>query len=215
VLDLPANYFNYLSEMLEQADLKEKPLNAKLKNIIGRRGKEVSRNNTIPIGIVNSETILLTKDQLIANQDSKKKNLKADSKDYETVEFIAAGLLQSEAFQGNLSFEIDPSVIISNLDNSIKGISIDFDEGKGFQDYEWKQQIIAYQFTTSGKKSIKIKLSTKKGIYITSSPLKIHFLQRSIPSYTGTVSVPSVKGGRIATNVIGENMQYLWVVMVF
>jgi PA14 domain/Secretion system C-terminal sorting domain len=207
MLDLPADYFNYLSEMLEQADLKEKPLNAKLKNIIGRKGNEVTKNNVIPISIINSEALLLTKEQVVANQDAKKNNKKADSKDYETIEFIAAGLLQSEAFQGNLSFEIDPSVIINNLDNTIKGISIDFNEGKGFQDYDWKQQTISYQFTSAGDKNIKIKLSTKKGIYITNCPLKIHFLNRPIPSYTGMVSSTSVKGGRVAANVVGAEYQ--------
>ena len=189
--------------MLEQADLKGKPLNAKLKNIIGRKGKEVSGNNTIPLSIMNVESLLLTEEQLASNQEAKKNNKKADSKDYEIIEFIAAGLLQSEAFQGNLSFEIDPSTMISNLDNSIKSISIDFNEGKGFQDYEWKQQTIAHQFTKAGDISIKIKLSTKKGTFITNCPIKIHFLQRPIPSYIGTVSSPSVKSGRIATGVVG------------
>lgn len=203
VLDLPANYFNYLSEMLEQADLKEKPLSAKLKNIIGRKGKEVSGNNTIPISVVNVESLLLTEAQLASNQEAKKNNKKVDSKDYEIIEFIAAGLLQSEAFQGNLSFEIDPSTMISNLDNSIKNISIDFNEGKGFQDYEWKQQTITHQFTKAGNISIKIKLSTKKGTYITNCPIKIHFLQRPVPSYIGNVNVPSVKSGRIAAGVAG------------
>jgi hypothetical protein len=207
VLDLPAEYFNYLSDILEQADLKEKPLNDKIKNIIGRKGNEVTKNNIIPISIINAEALLLTKEQVVANQEAKKNNKNADSKDYETIEFIAAGLLQSEAFQGNLSFEIDPSVIISNLNNKIESVSIDFNEGKGFQNYDWKQQTISHQFTSAGDKSIKIKLSTKKGTYITSCPFKIHFLNRPVPSYTGTVSTTSVKGGRVAANIVGAEYQ--------
>ena len=58
--------------MLEQADLKERPLNDKLKNIISRKGKAVSGNNNIPIGIINVESLLLTKEQLVSNQESKK-----------------------------------------------------------------------------------------------------------------------------------------------
>ena len=85
--------------MLEQADLKGKPLNEKLSSIILRKGKAVSGNNNIPIGIINVESLLLTKEQLVSNQESKKNNKKADSKDYETIEFIAAGLLQSEVFK--------------------------------------------------------------------------------------------------------------------
>ena len=126
VLDLPANYFNYLSEILEQADLKERPLSDKLKSIISRKGKAVSGNNVIPIGIVNTESLLLTQEQLASNKESKRNNKNADSKDYEIVEFIAAGLLQSEVFQGNINFEIDPSTMINNLDNAIRSISIDF-----------------------------------------------------------------------------------------
>jgi hypothetical protein len=203
VLDLPAEYFNYLSDILEQADLKQKPLNDKLKNIIGRKGNEVTKNNVIPISIINSEAILLTKEQVIANQEAKKNNKKADSKDYETIEFIAAGLLQSEAFQGNLSFEIDPSIIINNLNNAIKNISIDFNDGKGFKDFDWKQQTVSHQFTIVGDQIIKIKLTTNKGIFITNCPIKIHFLARPIPSYIGNVSSQSVKSERIASNVAG------------
>lgn len=120
MLDLPADYFNYLSEILEQADLKEKPLTSKLKNIIGRKGKDVTGNNTISISIINTNALLLSKEQVVANQNARKNNVKADSKDYETIEFIATGLLQSEAFQGNLNFEIDPSIIINNLENKIQ-----------------------------------------------------------------------------------------------
>lgn len=119
------------------------------------------------------------------------------------MEFTAAGLLQSEAFQGNLSFEIDSSTIISNLNNPIKSISIDFNDGKGFQDYEWKQQNITHQFTTAGDNKINIKLSTKKGIYITNCPIKIHFIQRPVPSFVGNINTPSVRSGRVVANVAG------------
>jgi hypothetical protein len=174
-----------------------------LKSNITKKGKEVSENNNIQIGIINAEALLLTKEQIELNTKAKKNNAKADSKDYETIEFIGAGLLQAEAFQGNLSFEIDPSTIINNLDNPIKGLAIDFDEGKGFEDIGWKQQIISHQFSKTGDLSIKIKLTTKRGIYITTCPFKIHFLQRPIPSFTGTVSSTKIKGGRVAANVAG------------
>ena len=200
---MSANYFNYLSEILEQADLNNKSLNSKLKGIITKKGKEVSDNNNIPIGIINSEALLLTKEQMELNTQAKKNSVKADAKDYETIEFIGAGLLQAEAFQGNLSFEIDPSTIISNLDNPIKGLSIDFGEGKGFENFDWKQQIITHQFSKTGDLSIKIRLSTKRGVYITSCPFKIHFLQRPIPSFVGTVSANKIKNGRVAANVAG------------
>jgi len=76
VLDLPAEYFNYLSDILEQADLKQKPLNDKLENITDRKGKEVSGNNIIPVGLLNVESLLLTEEQLSTNQDAKKENSK-------------------------------------------------------------------------------------------------------------------------------------------
>ncbi len=180
-----------------------------MKGIIAKKGKEISDNNNIPIGIINAEALLLTKEQMEANTKAKKDNKKADSKDYENIEFIGAGLLQAEAFQGNLSFEIDPSTIINNLDNPIRGLAIDFDEGKGFEDVGWKQQIITHQFSKTGDLSIKIKLTTKRGVYVTTCPFKIHFLSRPIPSYIGTVSSPKIKGGRVAANVAGAEYAIL------
>ena len=99
VLDLPAEYFNYLSDILEQADLKQKPLNDKLKNIIGRKGNEITKNNVIPISIINSEAILLTKEQVVANQEAKKINKKADSKDYETIRPLLVFLFRRKSIQ--------------------------------------------------------------------------------------------------------------------
>lgn len=208
LVDLPSGYFTNLYSILEQADLKDKPLPAKLKTVMGRKGKEISQNNAIPIGLVNTDAWLLSDAQVEANMNAKKANKKVSKKDYEVVNFIVAGLLQQEAYQSIVTFEIDPELIVDNFakNNAIKSLSFDFGDGKGFKDYDFKQQSIRYQFPRAGNYVIRLKLVTKLGTYISRNLFTVHFLQRpnvTTGSVSTTVSVPAVKGGRTSAYVAG------------
>ena len=152
---------------------------------------------------------MLSETQINDNIKAKEQNKKADSKDYENVEIIAAGLLQGEIFQGNVNFQISLDLIQSNINNKIERIEIDFQDGKGFQKYEFKEQLIPYQFKTIGEIALAIKLITKRGTFLTYNILKIHQLERPSP-FSGNNEITakkviqeSSKNGRITDNVVG------------
>lgn len=210
LIDLHPNYFSKLYTILEQADLQEKQLSNKLKTILARKGKELAENNAIPIGLVNTDSWLLSKEQLEANINAKKANKRVNKKDYELVNFIVAGLLQQEAYQSNVTFEIDPNLIVDNFakNNAIKSLSFDFGDGKGFREYDLKLQSISYQFPRAGNYVIRLKLVTKQGTYISRNPFTVHFLQRptvTTGSVSTNVSTPTVKGARTTASVSGAD----------
>lgn len=211
LVDLPLSYLTNLYTILEQADLKDKPLPTKLKTVIGRKGKDVSENNAIPIGLINTDAWLLSQTQVEANINAKKANKKVNKRDYEIVNFIAAGLLQQEAYQSSVTFEIDPDLIVDNFakNNAIKSLSFDFGDGKGFKDYDFKQQSIRYQFPRAGNYVIHLKLVTKQGTFISRNPFSVYFVNRPHVAYNGSVSTnvstPTVKGARTTLSVSGAD----------
>ncbi|MEA5426844.1 BACON domain-containing protein [Arcicella lustrica] len=155
----------------------------------------------------------MTEAQINDNVKAKNNNKKADSKDYENVEIITAGLLQGEIFQGNVNFQISPDLLQSNISNQIKQIEIDFQDGKGYRVFDFKEQLIPYQFTTIGDVAIAIKLVTKRGTFLTYNILTIHQLERPQPYMSKkTVNAikvvqESVKNGRVEQNVVGGEYQ--------
>lgn len=84
-----------------------------------------------------------------------------DSQSYENIELIIAGLMQGDIYQGNVSFQISPTLLQSNLDNPIQSIEIDSQDGKGYQKYEFKEWLIPYQFKIIGEVEIAMKLVIK------------------------------------------------------
>ena len=113
-LTVSSRYFEALADLLERADLKDKPKPKEVTTILGRSRDEIAENNIIPIGILNADAVVLTEAQVNDNVKAKEQNKKADSKDYENIEIIAVGLLQSETFQADVQFRISPSLVQTN-----------------------------------------------------------------------------------------------------
>lgn len=148
-----------LSELyknLALSDSKDKPLTKIIRGLLVRSRQEITDLNVIPIGIVNVDAILLTKQQVENNIKAKSENKKAKSDDYENLEFISASTLDWELFQGNIQFKISPDFELSNINNPIKGLEIDFKDGKGWQKYDYKEQLIRHKFTKIGETNISI-----------------------------------------------------------
>lgn len=209
ILTLTARHFELLTTIVANADLNDKPKPKKVETIQKYSRDQITKSNIIPIGIINADALLLSETQINDNIKAKEQNKKADSKDYENVEIIAAGLLQGEIFQGNVNFQISLDLIQSNINNKIERIEIDFQDGKGFQKYEFKEQLIPYQFKTIGEIALAIKLITKRGTFLTYNILKIHQLERPSP-FSGNNEITakkviqeSSKNGRITDNVVG------------
>lgn len=200
---LSTRYFKALSETLERADSKDRAKPSGITAIWNRSRDETTRSNIIPIGILNSETILLSKEQVEQNVRSKSEGKTVDASEYEGIELIAAGLLQGEIFQGNVFFQINTEYVQSNISNPIEQLEIDFQDGKGWQAYKFRDQLISHQFTSVGEVAIGIKLVTKRGTYVTYNPLEIKMLERPAVFLRGTVEAKAVKNGRLATDVAG------------
>jgi PA14 domain/Secretion system C-terminal sorting domain/Putative serine esterase (DUF676) len=195
-----------LYKNLSLSDSKDKPLTKTVRGLLDRSRQEVTDLNIIPIGIVNVDGILLTKEQVSDNLKAKSENKVANSDTYENLEFISASTLDWELFQGNIQFKISPDFELSNINNPIKELEIDFKDGKGWQKYDYKEQLIQHQFTKIGETSIGIKVISKRGTYVTNCPLKVHFLIRPVPSLINSVTAPKIKNDIVKAGKVSESV---------
>ena len=200
---LSPQYFKTLSETLERADLQGRAKPLGITAIWNRSRDETTRSNIVPIGILNSEAILLSPEQVEQNVRSKSEGKAVAASEYEGIELIAAGLLQGEIFQSNVFFQISTEYIQSNISNPIEQLEIDFQDGKGWQTYKFSDQLISHQFTSVGEVAIGIKLVTKRGTFITYNTLQIKMLKRPAVSFRASVEAEAVKNGRVAAGVTG------------
>ncbi|WP_028524437.1 PA14 domain-containing protein [Runella limosa] len=209
ILTLSSLHFEALTQMVEKADLNDKPKPKEITDIQTRSRDQITSSNVIPIGILNADATFLTQAQVNDNIKAKNQGKKADEKAYENIEMIAAGLLQGEVFQADVQFQISPKLVQTNIKNPIEGLEIDFQDGKGWQRYEYTERLIPHRFTTTGTVAIALKLITKRGIYITYCPLQIKALERPTFFATGKIAAPKVKNGRLAENVAGAEYAIL------
>lgn len=209
IFTLTPRHFEMLTSIVAEADLGNNPKKKEILSYQNLKHEDVTKSNIVPIGIINSEAVFLSEMQLEENMKSKSQNKKADNKDYEYFDIIVAGLLQGEVFQSDIQFRISPELMQSNSKNEIKGIEIDFQDGRGFISHKWKEQLIPYKFKTTGKVTIAIKLITKKGNFITYNILDIKQLERPKPFgnknivNTNKVIFDSIKGAKINDVVTG------------
>lgn len=200
---LSPQYFKALSETLERADLQDRAKPSEITAIWNRSRDETTSSNIVPIGILNTETVLLSKEQVEQNMRSKSEGKMVSASEYEGIEIIAAGLLQGEIFQSDVSLQISTKYIQSNISNSIEQLEIDFQDGKGWQAYKFKDQLIPHRFDSVGEVIIGLKLVTRRGIYVSYNPLEIKMLERPTISFRGSVEVKAVRNGRVAAGVSG------------
>lgn len=126
--ELSATEWKSLYKMLDQTDPKEdKTARQKLKAIaFDRTYDAISESGDIPIGIINADVVGLTKEQLEENKANKLKKKATNDKNYRQMSFVVASLLNTEVFQGNVTFQFDLSLIMSNNNDKIKSLFIDF-----------------------------------------------------------------------------------------
>ncbi|WAC13944.1 esterase/lipase family protein [Dyadobacter pollutisoli] len=140
-----------------------------------------TKNNIIPIGILDVEGTLLNEQQL--KEAEQKNSIKNNSpQDYERIRFLSASVLQEEVYQAEVQFKISPDLLIANRPSSIQSIEIDFSDGKGFTNYKVVNQLIHHKFNSLGKNAIKIKLQTPKGSYLFESVVNVMQFERKKPN---------------------------------
>ena len=175
---ISSSQFKTFTTIIADADLNGNAKPKAMTEIFSRTRNQITESNIVPIGIINADATFLTQEQIDENIKAKSEGQKINNDSYENIEIIMAGLLQAEIFQGDISFQISPDLVQSNLDNPIETIEIDFQDGKEWQRFEMKEQLISHQFNTVGTVAIAIKIVTKRGTYLTYCPLKINLLER-------------------------------------
>jgi pimeloyl-ACP methyl ester carboxylesterase len=185
---------------------REKPKS--FKYFESRKRNEVTANTKIPIGIFNSETIILTQDQVEENIKAKENKKKPKSDDYEQVDILFGALMQSEIFDGTIQIEISDQYFSGNSKEKIKYLEIDFQEGDGYQKINFKNEIITYKFKSIGLHNVAIKLATNKETTITNCSLNVHFLERPKINYQTDIQAEKTinektPNGKILDNVTG------------
>ncbi|WP_149240746.1 hypothetical protein [Dyadobacter sp. 32] len=121
VTHLDAMLLRQLIETSERGDMDGRKKTETLQKIFTRSRKEVTANNIIPIGIINTDAMLLTDEQIQENIKAKSEGKQADFSKYENIELIAAGPLQDEIYKvTNLCFTVNkfPPRIPSTLRHS-------------------------------------------------------------------------------------------------
>ena len=175
-----ADEWQVLYESLVNADLR--PTDKKLKPFATFFEKDVTKqnlNNAIPVGIINFDAAFLTQEQLKKNQELKAKNQSADDITTENVFVFAASVLQQDVFQGDISFRISTTYHFTNIDNPISSFEIDFQDGKGFRKYDFKDQTVSYQYSSTGEHPITFRFITRRGVYVSHSAINVKLLKRA------------------------------------
>lgn len=179
----PTNSEEWLSlyDRLRKAQL-AKPENEfpDLMQLIESEGSRNSKTNIIPIGIFDIEGTLLTEQQLKENERKKSIGQPVNVNAYEKIHFISASVLQEKLFQAEVNFKISSSLYVSNS-QLVKGLEIDFGDGKGFKHYELKDQLILHTFAFVGQHTLKIRLQTSRGAYLFETSVNVLQLERRKP----------------------------------
>ncbi|WP_428662013.1 RICIN domain-containing protein [Runella sp.] len=159
-----------------------------------------SKNNSIPIGIINIDATYLNQEQLDENAKAKKDGKKISSDKYENLYIVAASVLQEDIYQADVNFRISPSLHISNNKNEIKKLEIDFQDGKGFRSFDLKDQIIPYHFSSIGERSLSIRLYTARSTYLFYTRVNVRQLERPQIFREFTITAKPVREDTITPN---------------
>jgi hypothetical protein len=159
--------------------------------LTGANTQNRTKNNIIPIGILDVEGTLLNEQQLKeAEQKNSIKNNNPQA--YEKIRFISVSVLQEEVYQAEVQFKISPDILITNRTSSIQAVEIDFNDGKGFTNYKIVNQLIDHTFNSLGRNAIKIKLQTSEGSYLFESVVNVMQLERKKPFREFQVTAPPI-----------------------
>lgn len=113
-----------------------------LEKLVETNASKLTKNNTIPIGFINLESIYLSDEELVKNEAVKKAGKKVDFSKYERVKIVSAAVMQEDLYQADVSFLLDEGLNISNHTDKIATVEIDFNDGQGFASYSVSNQPI-------------------------------------------------------------------------
>ncbi|WP_025765329.1 esterase/lipase family protein [Dyadobacter tibetensis] len=199
---LPPGMLPDLIDLAERGDMENKKKPDAIEKILKRQRKEITTSQVVPVGIINLDALMLSEAQVQDNMKAHKEGKKADISGYESLELIAAGLLQEEIFQGDVQFLFGKALVYANNKNKIESIGIDFQDGKGWHTFAMKDELVSHRFDALGEVAISIRLVTDRGVYITRCILQVKMLERLQPDLTGTIPAENSPNGRESEFVI-------------
>lgn len=185
-----AEEWHNLYERIVDADLRTKNAHIpSLKDLVETNPSKLTRNDTIPLGIIDMEAVYLNEKQLRANEDSKRARKPVDFAAYAPFRIIYAAALRQDVYQDEVWFKISPKLIITNQAQQLVGMAIDF--GEGFTSYSFEEQLIKHRFETEGKHPVKIRLIARNHYYDFETYVDVRQLERIPPAMEFHVSAPA------------------------
>ncbi|MDR6804315.1 hypothetical protein J2Y45_001584 [Dyadobacter sp. BE34] len=207
-----AEEWHNLYERIYDADLRAKNVHMpSLKDLVETNPSKLTRNDTVPLGIIDMEAVYLTEKQLRLNEDAKRAGKPVDFATYAPFRIIYAAALRQDVYQDEVWFKIGPQLIITNHVQQPVGMAIDFGDGKGFTSYPLQEQLIKHRYETEGKHPVRIRLIAKNGHYDFETYVDVRQLERVPPAMEFHVSAPaavndtSLRNAR--TQVVGANIR--------
>ncbi|MEO6281865.1 MAG: T9SS type A sorting domain-containing protein [Dyadobacter sp.] len=153
---------------------------------------KATKNNVVPIGILDLESIYLTGEQIADNEQKKKNGKAVDFLAYDPVRIMMASVLQEDVFQADVLFRLDPGLYISNHDHPIQNLEIDFHDGKGYAVYPLSTQLIPHQFANIGKHKIDLRLKSGHNVFVFQTLVNVLQLERVKPFMEFEVTAPRI-----------------------
>lgn len=174
---------------------------------------KLTRNDTVPLGIIDMEAVYLTEKQLRLNEDAKRAGKPVDFATYTPFRIICAAALRQDVYQDEVWFKIGPQLIITNHVQQPVGMAIDFGDGKGFTSYSLQEQLIKHRFETEGKHPVKIRLIAKNTHYDFETYIDVRQLERVPPAMEFHVSAPAAVNDtslrNVRTQVVGATIRII------
>lgn len=187
-----AEEWHNLYERMDDADLRAQNAHIlSLKDLVETNPSKLTRNDTVPLGIIDIEAVYLTEKQLRSNEDAKRAGKPVDFVAYTPFRIMYAAALRQDVYQSEVWFKISPKLLITNHAQPLAGMAIDFGDGKGFTSYSFQEQLIKHRFETQGKHPVKIRLIAKTCHYDFETYVDVRQLERISPAMEFHISAPA------------------------
>ncbi|WP_439555582.1 hypothetical protein, partial [Dyadobacter sp.] len=182
-----------LYERLIDADLREGTYRMlSFDELTETNAYKLSRNNVIPIGIMNLSSIYLTGSEIEQHEAAKKAGQSRRFEDSARFNIVYGAVLQEEVFQGNIAFQVSRELYISNDTTQSAQVELDLEDGRGFVAYPFSEKPIAHQFSTVGKHTVHIRLTLGRKAYLFDTEVNVRQLERSKPFAEFQVEAPRI-----------------------
>ncbi|SEI38767.1 Por secretion system C-terminal sorting domain-containing protein [Dyadobacter sp. SG02] len=187
-----AEEWHNLYERIADADLRAKNAHMPyLKDLVETNLSKLTRNDTIPLGIIDMEAVYLSEKQLRSNEDGKRTGKPVDFATYTPFRILYAAALRQDVYQAEVWFKISPKLLITNHAQPLIAMAIDFGDGKGFTNYSFQEQLIKHRFETEGKHPVKIRLIAENRHDDFETYVDVRQLERIPPAMEFHVSAPA------------------------